>query len=90
MDNSGEVADLMVKESIQITEAAIKMLAGGSKNLAAFLLALSRDDKKLYGKTNMKKLLKIMQMQLKVNGRSEIIWIFQNYHIVKYNLWLNN
>ena len=47
MDNSGEVADLMVKESIQITEAAIKMLAGGSKNLAAFLLALSRDDKKL-------------------------------------------
>ena len=59
MDNSGEVADLMVKESIQITEAAIKMLAGGSKNLAAFLLALSRDDKKLYGKTNMKKLLKM-------------------------------
>ena len=27
MDNSGEVADLMVKESIQLTEAAVKMLS---------------------------------------------------------------
>lgn len=57
MDNSGEVADLMVKESIQITEATIKLLAAGGKNLTAFLLALARDNKKLYGKTNMKKLL---------------------------------
>ena len=36
MDVSGEVADLMVKESIQITEEAVKLLAAGSKNLAAF------------------------------------------------------
>ena len=43
MDNSGEVADLMVKESIQLTEAAVKMLAAGSKNLAAFLMALSQN-----------------------------------------------
>lgn len=57
MDNSGEVADLMVKESIQITEATIKLLAAGGKNLTALLLALARDNKKLYGKTNMKKLL---------------------------------
>lgn len=53
MDNSGEVADLMVKESIQLTEAAVKMLAAGSKNLAAFLMALSQNNKKLYGKANM-------------------------------------
>ena len=46
MDNSGEVADLMVKESIQLTEAAVKMLAAGSKNLAAFLMALSQNNKK--------------------------------------------
>ena len=57
MDNSGEVADLMVKESIQITEATIKLLAAGGKNMTVFLLALARDNKKLYGKTNMKKLL---------------------------------
>ena len=46
MDNSGEVADLMVKESIQLTEAAVKMLAAGSKNLAAFLMALSPKQQK--------------------------------------------
>ena len=59
MDNSGEVADLMVKESIQLTEAAVKMLAAGSKNLAAFLLALSQNNKKLYGKANMVQLLQM-------------------------------
>lgn len=45
MDVSGEVADLMVKESIQLTEASIKLLAAGSKNLAAFLWALAKDNK---------------------------------------------
>ena len=38
MDASGEVADLMVKESIQLTEASIKMLAAGCKNLTAYML----------------------------------------------------
>lgn len=43
MDTSGEAADLVVKESIQLTEASIKLLAAGSKNLAAFLYALAKD-----------------------------------------------
>ena len=58
MDVSGDVADLMVKEGIQLTEASIKLLAAGSKNLAAFLWALARDSKKLVGKTNMARLLR--------------------------------
>lgn len=58
MDVSGDVADLMVKESIQLTEASIKLLAAGSKNLAAFLWALARDNKKLVGKTSMSRLLR--------------------------------
>lgn len=57
MDVSGDVADLMVKESIQLTEASIKMLAAGSKNLAALLWALAQDNKKLVGKTGMSRLL---------------------------------
>ncbi len=57
MDVSGDVADLMVKESIQLTEASIKLLAGGSRDLTAFLLALAKDNKKLVGKTGMKRLL---------------------------------
>ena len=58
MDVSGDVADLMVKESIQLTEAGIKLLAAGSKNLAALLWALAKDNKKLVGKTGMARLLR--------------------------------
>ena len=58
MDVSGEVADLMVKESIQITAETVKLLAAGSKDLTAFLLALAQDNKKLSGKTNMTRLLR--------------------------------
>lgn len=58
MDVSGDVADLMVKESIQLTEESIKLLAGGSRNLAAFLLALAKDNKKLVGKAGMNRLLR--------------------------------
>ena len=58
MDTSGEAADLVVKESIQLTEASIKLLAAGSKNLAAFLYTLAKDNKKLVGKTSMNRLLR--------------------------------
>lgn len=58
MDVSGDVADLMVKEGIQLTEESIKLLAAGSKNLTAFLFALAQDNKKLVGKTHMARLLR--------------------------------
>lgn len=58
MDVGGDVADLMVKEGIQLTEASIKLLAAGSKNLTAFLMALARDNKKVKGKTQLGRLLK--------------------------------
>ena len=38
-------------------EAAIKLLARGAKNLAALLYALAKDQKKLYGKVSMNRLL---------------------------------
>ena len=55
MNTSGEVADLMVRESIQVTESAAKLAGLGAKNLAATLI---NDDNKLQGKTNLKQLLK--------------------------------
>ena len=58
MDTSGEVADLMVREGIQLTEESIKLLAAGSKNQAALLWALARDEKKLVGKTGMARLIR--------------------------------
>ncbi len=58
MNTSGEVADLMVKEGIQITESTAKLVGLGAKNLAAIVIALINDDTKLQGKTNLKQLLK--------------------------------
>ena len=57
MEVSGEAADLVMKEGVQISEAAIKLLARGAKNLAALLYALAKDQKKLYGKVSMNRLL---------------------------------
>ena len=58
MNTSGEVADLMVKEGLQITEEVVKLTGLGAKNLAAIVIALLKEDNKLQGKTNLKKLLK--------------------------------
>lgn len=57
MNISGETADLMVRESIQITESAVKLAGLGAKNLAALLIALANDNTKLAGKTNLKRLI---------------------------------
>lgn len=56
MEVSGEVADLVVKEGLQATESAVKLAANGMKNVAALLLALARQDYKVVGKTNSKRL----------------------------------
>lgn len=58
MNTSGEVADLFVKEGIEITEAALKLAGLGAKNLAAIIIALLKENTKLQGKTTMKQLLK--------------------------------
>ena len=46
MDAGSEAVDLMVRKGLQITEASIRLLAAGSKNLAAFLYALAKDNKR--------------------------------------------
>ena len=56
MDVSGEAADLVVKESLQATETAAKLVGGGVRNVAALLIALARGDFKITGETNAKKL----------------------------------
>lgn len=58
MDAGSEAVDLMVREGLQITEASIKLLAAGSKNLAAFIYALAKDNKRMSGRTNMGRLLR--------------------------------
>lgn len=57
MSTSGETADLMVREGIQITESALKLAGLGAKNLAALLIALANDNQKVAGKTTLKRLI---------------------------------
>lgn len=56
MDVSAEAADVVVRESIQAAEAAVKLSAEGMKNVAALLLALAKQDMKVVGETTSKRL----------------------------------
>lgn len=58
MSQGGDTADLMVKEGIEIAEAAVKLTALGMKNLAALVLAMAKDEHKLSGLTNISRMLK--------------------------------
>ena len=49
--------DMVVRESIQITESAVKLAGLGAKNLAALLVAVAKDNPKLSGKTGLKRLI---------------------------------
>lgn len=57
MSTNGETADMVVRESIQITESAVKLAGLGAKNLAALLMAVAKDNPKLSGKTGLKRLI---------------------------------
>ena len=57
MNTSGETAELVVKEGIQITESAVKLACLGAKNLAALLIAIAKANPKLSGKTGLKRLI---------------------------------
>lgn len=56
MDVSAEAADVVVRESLQATEAAAKMTLEGVKNVAALLLAIAKQDMKVVGQTTAKRL----------------------------------
>ena len=57
MNTSGETAELVVTEGIQITESAVKLAGLGAKNLAALLIAIAKENPKLSGKTGLKRLI---------------------------------
>ena len=56
MDVSAEAADVVVRESLQATEAAAKLTLEGVKNVAALLLAIAKQDMKVGGQTTAKRL----------------------------------
>ena len=56
MDVSAEAADVVVREGLQAADIAARLAADGMKNLAAFLLALEKQDFKVVGETTAKRL----------------------------------
>lgn len=54
----GDAADEMVRMMLNGTEVVIRLTGSAAKNLAALLVAWSKNEKKVYGKTTMMKLLK--------------------------------
>ena len=56
MDVSAEAADVVVRESLQATEAAAKLTLEGMKNVAALLLAIAKQDMKVVGETSAERL----------------------------------
>ena len=86
MNTSGEVADLMVKEGIQITESAVKLTALGAKNLAAIVMALVKDDGKTEGVAKLKQMLKtgkqLCIMQIKESDLKKFNTEAHNYGIM--------
>ena len=55
---NGEAADEVVRMALNGTEVAIRLTGSAAKNLAAILVAWSKNHKKIYGKTSMMKLLR--------------------------------
>lgn len=56
MDVGGQAADELLKDSMQIAETAVKLAGTGLKNVAALLMALSKQDYKVVGQTSSKRL----------------------------------
>lgn len=77
MDVSAEAAELVVKESVQVAESAVKLAGTGLKNVAALLLALSRQDYKAVGQVNAARLARDPNPPLVIQIKKEDLRRFQ-------------
>lgn len=58
MNMGGDAAERLVRDSLMITEEAVKLAGLGAKNLAAILVALAKEEKKTHGPTHLTRLLR--------------------------------
>lgn len=58
MEVSGEVADLLVREGLQVAEVALKLSGKGAVNAAALVTALIKENYKVVGKVGIERLNK--------------------------------
>lgn len=77
MDVSGDAADLVVKESIQVTESAVRLAGDGLKNVAALMLALVKQNYKVVGKTTAKRMAQENAPAVVIQLKAEDLGQFQ-------------
>ena len=58
MNTGGDAAERLVRDSLMITEEAVKLAGLGAKNLAALLGALAKEEEKTHGPTRLTRLLR--------------------------------
>ena len=84
MDVSAEAADLVVKEGLQATETAVKLAGSGIKNVAALLLALSKQDYKVIGQASAARLARDPNPPAVVQIRAEDLSRFRKMAAKQY------
>lgn len=58
MNTGGDAAERLVRDSLMITEEAVKLAGLGAKNLAAILVAMAKEEEKTHGPTRLTRLLR--------------------------------
>ena len=58
MNTGGDAAERLVRDSLMITEEAVKLAGLGAKNLAAILVALAKEEEKTHRPTRLTRLLR--------------------------------
>ena len=58
MNMGGDAAERLVRDSLMLTEEAVKLAGLGAKNLAAILVALAKEEEKTHGPTRLTRLLR--------------------------------
>lgn len=86
MDVSAEAADLVVKEDLQATETAVKLAGSGIKNVAALLLALSKQDYKVIGQASAARLARDPNPPAVVQIRAEDLSRFRKMAAKQYGV----
>lgn len=76
MNTSGEVADQIVRISLEVGETALKISGNGAKELAVLLYAVMKDQKKTRGKTRMETMLR--------SGKPLTVFAVQNTELKKF------
>ena len=75
MNTGGDAAERLVRDSLMITEEAVKLAGLGAKNLAAILVALAKEEEKTHGPTRLTRLLrsgeelKLLPDQKQISGQ---------------------